>query len=715
MASKVIDTILNLKDNFSRTINQTTANTKQFQRQIKMAENQAKQMRESVSNAFSSTAMKIAGVIGAVGLTEFAKSSLELASNLAEVQNVVDTTFGSSANTINDFAKTTSASFGIGELQAKKYASTLGAMLKSAGYTGDELVNMSTSLASLSADMASFYNLDPDEAFNKIKSGLSGETEPLKALGVDISDTTVSTYAMANGFKGVWSKASQATKELYRYKVIMNQTKDAQGDYSKTSDSFANALRTLKLNVQTLGATIMSYAIPSFQSLFGNMNNFIKSINIKDVMENKVIPTIKQIGTVIDTLKNNMKTIIPIVSGVVGGLVGFMIIGKVTTEVKNFMKVINGIAKLTNPFYVIALGIGLLVAGFINAYNTSDEFREKVNNLFDKIMGFGDYAGNKLPSLLDNLTSVFENDLQPNLDKISKVSVDIFNFVDDNWSTIVPMVEGITGAVVAWKVAIIAVNTWAKIVSVTTAVWSTIELIIWGIVNATSAWEGAMWALDVAMDSNPVGAVIGLIALLGLGIYELVKHWQDIYNWIEWVWGLISSNPILLFISAVLNPWGTALLAIVANWDKITSAIKTAWSWLTSWNNTKMEDKKANAYSTPENSQNTNTQNAFNGINTNPMIGGNTSFGMNIGANATGSKFWKGGATTISEFKPEMAILPSGSRILTGNETEKALNSNNQGIVVNLNIAGNVIGDEDFKNEVGQHVFNQVKLAMTNS
>lgn len=707
MASKVIDTILNLRDNFSKTIENTTKATKQFQRQMKMAENQAKQMRESVSGVFSSTAMKVAGLVGAVGLTEFAKSSLELASNLAEVQNVVDTTFKDGANTINNFAKTTSEQFGISELQAKKYAGTLGAMLKSAGFTGNELTNMSTTLTGLAGDLASFYNLDPDEAFEKLKSGISGETMPLKSLGVDISDTTVGAYALANGFTKTWSSATQAEKELWRYKVIINQTKDAQGDYNKTADSFANALRTLKLNIQTFGASIMSYAIPSFQALFGNMNNFIKSINVKDVMENKVIPAFKEIGKVIDTVKDNMKTIIPIISGVVGGLVGFMVIGKVTSEVRNFLKVINNISKLTNPFYLLAAGIALFIAGLVNAYNTNDEFRERVNKLLDKVMQFGDYMGDKLPSLLDSLTDVFTNDVQPALDKISDVSVGIFEYIQDNWDSIKTTVELITGAIVAWKLAIIAVNTWAKIVTVTTAVWSTLEMIIWGITNATSAWEAAQWLLDVALDANPVGIVCLAIGALIIVVYEIVTHFQDFVDWCYKAWDALTNNPILMFIATILAPWAVALIAIVSHWNEICDAIKKAYDWLTSWNSTKAEDKTANV--------NINTKTTFDNAQQNPTgQPAPSASDTDYGTNAVGSKFWKGGATTISEFKPEMAILPSGTKVLTGNETQEALN-NKGSIYIPIVIQGNVIGNEDFANYVGQHVYNQVQLAITNS
>jgi hypothetical protein len=520
----------------------------------------------------------------------------------------------------------------------------------------------------------------------------------------------VKLYAMANGFTGSWDQASSATKEMYRYQVILQQMAHYQGDYIKTQKSFANEWRQFQANVKAAGETVADYALPSLSELFDSINKFITSINIKDVMENKVIPAIQTFGKIIDDIKNNMKTIIPIISGVVGGLIGFMVIGKVTSEVRDFIKVINNISKLTNPFYLIATGIGLLIAGFINAYNTSDDFREKVNNLFDKIMGFGDYAGNTLPGLLDKLNSVFKNDLQPALDKISKVTIDIFDFVTDHWSGISKIVEIIVGSLIVYKTSLIAVNTWTKIISVTTKAWESIELIIWGIKNATNAWEAAQFALNVVMDANPVGLITLAIAGLIFVVYEVVTHWKTLCGWVSTAWDFLKNNPIASFILDCI-PFVNIVYELAKHWDDICSSVQWAWDKLKGfwdwWNGTSFADKTVNI---TQNVQNTDTVD----VDTptfNPYGNYDTS---NTDHNATGSKYFRGGLTTISEFKPEMAILPSGSKILTGDETSRALNSKGT-IYAPVIIQGNVIGNEDFKNEVGQHIYNQVCYALMNS
>lgn len=118
----------------------------------------------------------------ASGILNTAKNSLKLASDLQEVQNVVDTTFGPDASKINEWSKNAQTAFGMSELSAKKFNGTMGAMLKSMGLTQDEVYNMSTSMTGLAGDFASFYNLEHEEAFEKIRSGISRRDRAFKTI-----------------------------------------------------------------------------------------------------------------------------------------------------------------------------------------------------------------------------------------------------------------------------------------------------------------------------------------------------------------------------------------------------------------------------------------------------------------------------------------------------------------------------------------------------
>lgn len=207
---------------------------------------------------------------------EFARGSIDIASSMEEVQNVVDTTFGADAGKINSWARNTAKAYGIGELAALKYAGTMGATLDGMGIGKDRLDDMSLSLVQLAGDMASFYNLDSATAFQKILSGMTGEMEPLKSLGIVMSAENLKAHALAMGIETSWSKMDTATQTLVRYDYLMNQTAKAQGDFSKTQDSYANQMRTLEMNIASLQEELGKNLLPVltdivsfFNSMFG--------------------------------------------------------------------------------------------------------------------------------------------------------------------------------------------------------------------------------------------------------------------------------------------------------------------------------------------------------------------------------------------------------------------------------------------------------------
>ncbi|GFN35382.1 hypothetical protein [Tepidimicrobium xylanilyticum] len=179
-------------------------------------------------------------------LVDFGKQAIEVASDLTEVQNVVDVTFGAMAADINEFASNATKQFGLSELSAKQFASTMGAMLKSSGITGEAVKDMSIELTKLAADMASFYNLDPEEAFAKIRSGISGETEPLKQLGINMNVANLQAYAMSQGINKAWKEMTQAEQTMLRYNYLLSVTSDAQGDFARNAGTWANQVKLLK-------------------------------------------------------------------------------------------------------------------------------------------------------------------------------------------------------------------------------------------------------------------------------------------------------------------------------------------------------------------------------------------------------------------------------------------------------------------------------------
>ena len=240
----------------------------------------AKQSSDNISNNFSGMLKKLAAGFSAVkigkALLDLGSDALQAASDLQEVQNVVDVTFGANSNKIETWAKNAGTQFGLTETQAKKFSSTMGAMLKSSGLAGDQIVDVSTDLAGLAADMASFYNLDFDEAFSKIRSGMSGMTMPLKELGIDMSVDTMNAFALAQGLDKTFNQMTQAEQTMLRYQYLMQTTADAQGDFARTSDGYANALRQLETNLTTLKTNLGNVLLDVVNPLINGINELFK-------------------------------------------------------------------------------------------------------------------------------------------------------------------------------------------------------------------------------------------------------------------------------------------------------------------------------------------------------------------------------------------------------------------------------------------------------
>ena len=210
----------------------------------------------NIKSKFNILNSTLARGLSLAALVAVGKKCLELSSDLAEVQNVVETTFGKSSNVINEFAESALKNFGLTELQAKKYVSTLGAIAKASGESDEATLQMSTNLTKLTADVASFFNYDYDTAFNKIRSGLTGETEPLKDLGVVMTVANLEQYRLAQGIQTSYSAMSSAEQMALRYNYIMQALTDTQGDFNKTQAGWANQLRILQGQAQQLGAIL---------------------------------------------------------------------------------------------------------------------------------------------------------------------------------------------------------------------------------------------------------------------------------------------------------------------------------------------------------------------------------------------------------------------------------------------------------------------------
>lgn len=257
---------------YAKETKNTSQNTRELGNEAKSA---AGGGLSSLSSAIKKIAKLMAGAFAVHKLVSFGKESIALGSDLAEVQNVVDVTFGDLNGEINDFAKNAIKQFGLSETSAKQFSSTMGAMLKSMGFSERQAADMGMSIAGLAGDMASFYNLDAEEAFAKIRSGISGETEPLKQLGINLNVANLEQFALSQGITKSYNAMTQQEQALLRYNYLLNATSGAQGDFARTSDGWANQTRILSEQFNSLKATLGQGLINVLKPLLVSLNQLI--------------------------------------------------------------------------------------------------------------------------------------------------------------------------------------------------------------------------------------------------------------------------------------------------------------------------------------------------------------------------------------------------------------------------------------------------------
>lgn len=231
-----------------------------------------------IRNAFKQVGRTVMAALGIGAIITFGKSCIDLGSDLQEVQNVVDVTFGSMSESVDAFAKNAIAQFGLSETMVKRYMGTYGAMAKAFGYTTQQAYSLSASITGLTGDVASFYNITQDEAYTKLKSIFTGETESLKDLGVVMTQTALDQYALNNGFGKTTASMTEQEKVMLRYQFVMSQLSAAQGDFARTSDGWANQVRVLQLRFESLKATIGQGFINALTPVIQALNKLLEKL-----------------------------------------------------------------------------------------------------------------------------------------------------------------------------------------------------------------------------------------------------------------------------------------------------------------------------------------------------------------------------------------------------------------------------------------------------
>ena len=546
----------------------------------------------------SIASLAIGGVISLIvsavrKVISIAKEGIELASQLEEVQNVVEVSFGNMTQDVEGFSKKALYSLGMSELTAKKMASTFMAMSNSMGISAKDGRNMALQLTALAADMASFYNVSQDVAQTALNSIFTGETETLKKFGIVLTETNLKAFALSRGITKSYSSMTEAEKVALRYNYVLQATANAQGDFARTSGSWANQTRLLKeqLNIlkTALGQILIAVILPLVKAL-NALLSFIISIG-------------RAIGSLFGKKTGMVKTISD-ANTITGGLAGKADsvsdgFDKANQSAKKLQRTIAAFDELNvlNPKDQGSSSTDLSGGGGFDLgipeydYNAElgkansffDKLEQAVVKFFNKIKNspFGKWLSSTIKLIGQTFKNIYDTILKPIIENIGKSFSNLWNehlkpffgelgellgnigiillaqldmfliFINFLIDTFGPVISDIFNIV--WNTIMEVVN---NIIDIIKDVMSIFNGLIEFLVNIfTGQWEDALNNLvDIGKDAFrllvdvirvPVNIIIGILNTIARAFVEVVnwivrainKIHVEIPSWVPFVGG----------------------------------------------------------------------------------------------------------------------------------------------------------------------------------
>ena len=413
------------------------AKTEGFKSEVGKVKTELNGLNKDIANKMKSVGSSMSGVgkqmSAALTLPILAAggAAVKLSSDYQESLNKVDVAFGNSSKQVIAFGNTTLKSFGISKGTALEMISVFGDMGTSMGQSQEAAASMSTSLVGLAGDLASFKNISLEQSQNALKGIYTGETESLKSLGIIMNQTSLDAYALANGFGKTTSEMTEAEKVNLRYAFVMDATKNAQGDFARTSDGTANSMKTFTETVKELGIQIGEKLLPVITPIVQKITDWV---------------------TKFGELDSKTQSIILIVAGVVAAAGPLLVmIGTIITAIGTISTVIGAVSL---PILGIVAAVIAVIAVGVLLYKNWDIIKEKAVEVWDKVKEV-------FTSMADGITTIFNNiktAITNTVEEIKTAITDKFNAVLDAVTTIFNNIKtAITNIVEGIKLTVITV------------------------------------------------------------------------------------------------------------------------------------------------------------------------------------------------------------------------------------------------------------------
>jgi len=289
-------------------------------------------------------------------------AAVKFASDYNESLNKVDVAFGTSANSVKDFAKTSLESFGIAEGTALDMAATFGDMATALGLPVDKAGAMSKSLVGLAGDLASFKNISIDIANTALSGIFTGETESLKKLGIVMTEANLGAFALSQGINKQVKDMSQAEKVGLRYNYILSVTKNAQGDFARTGGGAANQMRIFQESLKQVGQQLGAVILPAFTKMISYVNGAIKGFSGLSDGTKTTIVVLAGIAAAIGPVLTGMGYLLTFVPGLI-------------TKVNSLKTAFGGLTSIiaANPYTALAVAVAAVAAGIYLWYSNTQK------------------------------------------------------------------------------------------------------------------------------------------------------------------------------------------------------------------------------------------------------------------------------------------------------------------------------------------------------
>lgn len=716
MASKTINTILNLKDNFSKTLDKTNNNTKKFQRQLKHAQNAVKSMKNSVTDSFKSIVKGAVALgsayVGINAVKNFANESVDAAKAQIEaetkLQAVLKNTKGITDKQIQGLKAYASAQQNIGVIGDEVQLAGI-QQIGTFQLQADTIKTLIPGMNDLLAQQKGLNASQQDAVGigNLIGKVMNGQAGALSRVG--ISFTKAQEKALKNGNE--MQRAAMLAEVLKQNVGGVNKAiaETDQGKIQQMTNAWGDMKEEIGkkiLPLQSKFAAEISKTIPSIQKFGVNaMEKIGHGVDWLSEKMGKLSPYIEKVNKAVSFLKDNADLILPSISGLVSAFVAFNIISKTILLFNTLKKAfaattikawLLNTALLSNPVVWIAIGIGVLVAALVVAYKKSDTFRNSVNQLFNKIKEFGVTLLNNLVPALQQMYNWFKVNILPVIQQVvayftANVLPVITLLANTLWSVLVTAFTGLMQILSSlWNNVLVPLFQFFKtvILPILTGLGA---VVLW-------VWQNVFaplisFLLTVLQPAFTV--VFSVISSIVSGVFEniggVIKGITNIFR------GLID-----FIVGVFTGDWSRA-------WEGIKSIFKGIWGGLVA-----IAKAPINLIISGING----LIRGFNRIGSIKLPGflGGGSIGINvpeIPKFALGTQYFKGGYAQINERGGEIVNLPNGSKVIPADKSNKMLSGGNQ-ITVQINVQGNMIGNRQFADEMARIIVSNIEKTVIN-